>query len=194
QLSELTAQVRGKRRIRIGDGFAAAHEAAQLARETFIACLHRGIFERRRGIDRPRTLHGQPRGEDQCEDPHRPSPFAARISGTKSRSQISIVIGAICLNSTFPELSIRNVSGAPYTPQSIATRPSTSNPEATYGLPSSRSQRCARSRSSFQFKPTSGTSPRLAISSSASCSCRQPEHHVAHTLSTYILPAKSWLP
>ena len=43
------------------------------------------------------------------------------------------VSGEMCLCRIVPSLPIRNVSGAPVTPQSIAALPSGSNPELTYG-------------------------------------------------------------
>ncbi len=55
----------------------------------------------------------------------------------KSRSQIALVKGEMCLWRIVPSPSTRNVSGAPVTPQSTAAFPSGSRPELTYArLPS----------------------------------------------------------
>ena len=88
-----------------------------------------------------------------------------------------------------PRLSTTKVSGAPYTPQSTPARPSMSLTTSAYGSPKRRSQAAEASGLSFQARPTMGTTPDFARSSSTGCSTWQAAHHEPQMLSSQTLPA-----
>src|SRR5688572_20390205 len=120
---DFAAEVRGERRIRVGDAFAAAYDAAQVADEPLITRLLSGIVEALAGVHGARGCGEQENCDERQLAYQRPSPSAGK-SGTNSRCQTSMVIGPTYFLTTIPLASMRKVSGAPVTPQSIAVRPS----------------------------------------------------------------------
>ena len=81
---------------------------------------------------RPWPSAGAPSSSDA--QLHAPPRRAAAMRGRNSCSHTSVVIGEMNLYSTRPLPSTRKVSGAPYTPQSIAVRPSVSKATAVIGI------------------------------------------------------------
>src|SRR5690606_13882213 len=185
---DLLAQVAGEIGIGIGDGLVLADQAAQLVDQRLVTRLLGGIIE---------LLVGGVRGErqhDQQQQQHSHcSPSSARsasMAGISFSITTCSVITPMCLSRMRPLESMRKVSGAPYTPQSMATSPSASKPMRPYGLPSRRSQAMAASRSSFQLSPYMGTpyGGCAAQAISTPCSSWQPGHQVPNTFSRLIRP------
>ncbi len=129
----LEAQIGRQRDVGIGQGLVLALHAAQLVGQVQIALLHDRIGERWR------VVHGEQRRAPQGSTESRQSrqllsPLhvpalalagvpAARC-GRKRLFQSSIVMAPISFSTTMPCGLTRKLSGAPYTPQSMATRPS----------------------------------------------------------------------
>src|SRR5204863_3657810 len=165
QPMNFAAQIGRDVRLRIGDALVHAERAADLANQTPVALVQPRIVEG--GLDVGRTQRGREKYSDHdrdetchgartaasCGQPGSEAPHCALINGTKSRRQTSAVSGEMCLKRILPSRPMRKVSGAAVTPQSTATVPSTSDAEATYGLPSVASQPSAAGRSSLRFSP-----------------------------------------
>src|SRR5690606_36942109 len=143
-------------RVGIGQRLVLAHHAAQLQGERVEACFLGGAMElQRSGIGllvglRQRRQRGQPQQRGKQEPVHRAASIFAS-SASSSFAMSSSVSGPTCFQRTAPAPSTRKVSGAPYTPQSTAVRPSTSETTTMYGLPNCSSQRSASLGSSFQL-------------------------------------------
>src|SRR3954447_19084305 len=92
-----------------------------------------------------------------------------------------------------PLLSMTNVSGTPYTPKSMPTRPSRSTIDILYGSPLDVSHARPSLGLSLYARPITGTTFAFARSSSSGCSTRHETHHDAHTFSSHTCPRMSWL-
>ena len=118
---------------RVRDGVVLALHAAEFVREVLVTLLQDGIGKLGR-IDREHAGRPQQPHEDQHGARHGRPPRGRREAN--SRSHTSRVIAPTWRYCTSPSESMKNVSGAPYTPKSIAVRPSWSTTITLYGSPS----------------------------------------------------------
>src|SRR6185503_7898641 len=116
----LLAQVRRQRRVGLGDGLVLADQAAQLRKQRVVARVGVVLRESHAG--------GQRQNKQDRSIFH-------LSFGETSAPQASRVIGPTCLWRITPCASTTNVSGTPYTPQSMPTLPSVSRATTAYGLP-----------------------------------------------------------
>ena len=128
----LAAQIRGDGRVGLRDALVQALRAADFANQGAIALVQYGVVESRLPCRsprrRPRTRARRPTTRlalfigppTAARNGQSVGPQCSRRSGRKSRSHTRGVNGEMCLCRIVPSLPIRNVSGAPVTPQSIA--------------------------------------------------------------------------
>src|SRR5690606_21033436 len=127
---DLMAQVHSQLGTRSRNRLVLAHQTTQLS-SNFQHYRLLLPLRPRLGLGRG---YEKPHAGSQCRHPlthHHGCCSKRRIKGNKVSSMDSRDTGPICLKRTMPCLSITKVSGTPYTPKSMPTRPSRSMTETS---------------------------------------------------------------
>ena len=121
------AQIPGQIRIGVGEVLVLTHQAAQLVGQGLVAFELLGIVElpllEDDGLGRGGGRQHQ-EGDGGAKRAHSPPLSSRAMMGANSVSQMCWSMGPMCLCTILPPASTRNVSGKPYTPRSMPTRPS----------------------------------------------------------------------